>query len=79
MFDMLEGGGEGMVIVSVLGDLFRATSVYESFSSEQRISVPRITDKRPERGVVGVPCVRGCGRHTDSVFLLHIFLSNIDI
>ena len=58
MIGMLDGCGGGMGIVSLLGDLFRATFVYEFFSSGQRISVPGITDRRPGRGDVDVCCLR---------------------
>ena len=51
MFGMLEGCGEGMGIVFVFGDPFRATFLYESFSSGQLLLVPRIIDRRLEGGV----------------------------
>ena len=59
MFGMLEGCGGGISIIFVLVDPFRATFVYESFSSGQLLSVPEITDRAVEGGRFDVRCVRG--------------------
>ena len=50
-FGMLEGGGRYTGIVSVIVDPFWATFIYKVFWSGHPLSVPEITDRRPERGV----------------------------
>src|SRR3954465_7555794 len=65
--DKHKGGVSGLV------EPFRTTFVFGINSSGFFLSVPGIIDKQPGGGNVDDRCVRGVGRHTDSVFLFVVF------